>query len=630
MKSSLSAKLSIAALLFVIAMLLTETPAVKKLDFAFLDWMMINHETKEEPSTVVVALDQYTTRIFGWPLDKSLYAALISVLNEAGAKSIGFDLFFDSRHEASDEETLQKMVAEEELLGKTGSDTGAIFGSYINTDFRYDPKEALHYPPTPKNSLGSCDCIPNSEEEKKEKKFSYVQPLVPGVAKYNPKVAHVHIIPSKVDRVNRTILSCKNVFDGVVPDLALAMSGLKASHEDCFEQVVPYFRKAEQFDTISISDVISSTESEEQLAKLKQRIKGKYVLLGATDKTLKDVGPTPSGNMEPLVFVHANRLEGLLHNVKIRQFTMWIVFLLSAIISIIIVGYTQQARFYLIFSAISIPLFYGVSFLVFRSTLWVIPPMKALLPLFFTLIGSASYIGWKYFLFNQVLSNAFDDYVSPEILKWLKDTGGESLKKDSAERREISILFSDIAGYTSLSNSLNAESIMKSLELYLDEMMKITADHNGYVDKINGDGLMILFGAPKPFEDHAQKALKCAIKMQQRVGQMQKEWQDITDRELKIRIGVATDTVFVGNLGGKGHIEYSAIGRGVNLAARLEKSSEIGQVLVSEKTIEKAQMRPDGQSREVELKGYDNKVKVWQISCEGIENTKVENGDPDV
>jgi adenylate cyclase len=204
------------------------------------------------------------------------------------------------------------------------------------------------------------------------------------------------------------------------------------------------------------------------------------------------------------------------------------------------------------------------------------------------------------------------------------------LKKDSAQRREISILFSDIAGYTSLSNSLNAESIMKSLELYLDEMMKITADYNGYVDKINGDGLMILFGAPKPFEDHAKKALECALKMQERVLEIQGKWQEITGRELKIRIGVATDKVFVGNLGGKGHIEYSAIGRGVNLAARLEKSSDVGGVLVSEMTLEKAMMRPDGKSREVELKGYENKVKVWQISSIDIENTQLENGDADV
>lgn len=625
MKSSKTAKLSIAVILFFIGVLITETPAVKKLDFAFLDWMMITQETEEEPSTVVVALDQYTTRIFGWPLDKSLYAALIAVLKDSGAKGIGFDLFFTDRKEAADEETLAKMLAEEEFLGKTGASLGAIFGSYVNTDFRYDPKEAEHYPSTPGSSKGICTCKPSDADQERLKKFSYLQPLVPGVAKFEPRVAHVHLIPSEVDRVNRSIQGCRTVFDGAVPDLALAVIGMKAGPQDCKEQIVPYFRRADQFDMVSIADVITATESDEKFAELKKRINGKYVLLGATDKTLKDVGPTPSGDMEPLVFVHANRLEALLHDIRIQTPDRWVSLIIVLLLSVFCIIIMDQARYYLIAASVSIPLFFLFSFLVFRGALWFYPPMKILLPFFFTLMGSASYIGWKYFLFNQVLSNAFDNYVSPEILKWLKDTGGEILKKDSAQRREISILFSDIAGYTSLSNSLNAESIMKSLELYLDEMMKITADYSGYVDKINGDGLMILFGAPKPFEDHAEKALKCALRMQQRVAQMQDVWQEITGRELKIRIGVATGTVFVGNLGGKGHIEYSAIGRGVNLAARLEKNSEVGGVLVSEKTLEKADMRPAGNSREVELKGYESKVKVWQISSEGIEETPLED-----
>lgn len=630
MKSSITAKIFIAGLIFILGGLLTETPAVKKLDFAFLDWLMITQDVEDQPSTVVVALDQYTTGIFGWPLDKSLYAAIISVLHDAGAEKIGFDLFFTDRKETLDEDELKKMIESEKFLGETGAKIGTIFASYINRDFQNDPARISTYPATPKNSIKNCDCIPESEEEEQKKKFSYIQSLVPGIAEHSPQVAHVHIIPSEVDRVNRAVLGCKNVFDGTVPDLALAMTGLGPGEEGCSEQIVPYFRKVAQFDTISISDVIASTESDEQLAELKKRINGKYVLLGATDKTLKDVGPTPSGSMEPLVYVHANRLEALLNDVKIREFPVWINYVFVFFLLTVLVLVVKSARYCLVCTAASIPFFFFLSFAVFRTTFYFIHPMAAILPLVLASIGLASYIGWKYFLFNQVLSNAFDNYVSPEILKWLKDTGGESLKKDSAQRREISILFSDIAGYTSLSNSLNAESIMKSLELYLDEMMRITADCNGYVDKINGDGLMILFGAPKPFEDHAQKALECALKMQKRVTEMQEQWQEITGRELKIRIGVATDKVFVGNLGGEGHIEYSAIGRGVNLAARLEQSSDEGGVLVSETTLEKAMMRPNGKSREVELKGYENKVKVWQISSMDIENTQFENGEADV
>ena len=107
--------------------------------------------------------------------------------------------------------------------------------------------------------------------------------------------------------------------------------------------------------------------------------------------------------------------------------------------------------------------------------------MNLVFPFLMGAIFVAAFIGWNYFLFNQTLSHAFDTYVSPEILSWLKETGGEVLQSDAAELREITILFSDIAGYTSLSNSLEVDAIMSSLRLYLDEMMTITSQNQGYV-----------------------------------------------------------------------------------------------------------------------------------------------------
>jgi adenylate cyclase len=370
-------------------------------------------------------------------------------------------------------------------------------------------------------------------------------------------------------------------------------------------------------------DVIESSGSDEKMKILREKVNGKYVFVGATDETLKDIGPTPSGLVEPLVFLHLNRAEALLNDVRITRTPLWIIILIPFLILLMSAVLFEHARAFLISGTVWVAVIYSASYVLFRKSFIFIPPMEMFIPFFFANIACAGYLGWKYFLFNQVLSNAFDNYVSPEILSWLKETGGKVLQSNSAERRQITILFSDIAGYTSLSNSLNAESIMKSLRLYLDEMMTITAEHNGYVDKINGDGLMILFGAPKPFGDHAKKALDCAVAMQKKVHDMQKEWMEITGRELKIRIGIATDTVFVGNLGGAGHIEYSAIGRGVNFAARLESKSEIGGILVSEETVESAGLRPEGYKRSVELKGYEGEVAVWQISPVNYEKEKI-------
>jgi class 3 adenylate cyclase len=613
MKSSPWLKLLVIFTAFLAGTAVTQTSAVKKLDFAFLDYMMITEKPATPSQSVLVAVDQYSLSVFGWPVDKQLYGAMISVLKEAGAKRVGFDLFFTDRKEESDPDALQRMVESEEVLGEISSVTGSILGTFINTDYRKDETKTAQYPPTPINSRINCPCDGVSENEADDAKFKFAEKMVPGVLKFNPKIAHVHVIPSEVDRVNRTIIGCKMVFDGCVPDLAMAMVDAQPYEECCKEEIIPYFRKASDFTVISMVDVIEASGSNELMTELKKKVMDKYVFVGATDETLKDIGPTPSGLVEPLVFLHLNRAEALLNGITIKNVPWWFIVAVPLILLMILGYFSEHARVFLITGFISVPLVYGAGYLLFRNSHIFIPSIELFFPFLFANVAGAGYLGWKYFLFNQVLSNAFDNYVSPEILSWLKETGGEVLQSNSAQRREISILFSDIAGYTSLSNSLNAESIMKSLRLYLDAMMTITAEHNGYVDKINGDGLMILFGAPKPFSDHAKKALDCAIAMQKKVGEMQDEWIAVTDRELKIRIGIATDTVFVGNLGGAGHIEYSAIGRGVNFAARLESKSEIGGILVSEETVVSAGFRPPGQKRSVELKGYEGEVDVWQI-----------------
>ncbi|HSW61409.1 MAG TPA: adenylate/guanylate cyclase domain-containing protein, partial [bacterium] len=586
MKSSPYLKLLVTIAAFLIGTAVVHTPAVKKLDFSFLDLMMISVEPEAPAQSALIAVDQYSLSVFGWPVDRELYGAMISVLTEAGAKKVGFDLFFTDRKEETDPEAFKRMVESEEILGEESFKAGAILGSFVNTDYRKDPSKVVEYPPTPEKSRISCPCNDLSQEETDEAKFKFLEKMVAGVLKFNPLVAHVHVIPSDVDRVNRTIIGCKKVFDGCVPDLALAMVGKEPYEGCCHEEIIPYFRTSSEFTVISMVDVIESSGSEEKMKILKEKVAGKYVFVGATDETLKDIGPTPSGLVEPLVFLHLNRAEALLNNIRITRIPQWIIILIPLLLLILSAIFFEHVRAFMISGTVWVVLVYAASYVLFRNSYVFIPSMEMFIPFLFANIACAGYLGWKYFLFNQVLSNAFDNYVSPEILSWLKETGGKVLQSNSAERRQITILFSDIAGYTSLSNSLNAENIMKSLRLYLDAMMTITAEHNGYVDKINGDGLMILFGAPKPFNDHAKKALDCAVAMQKKVHEMQDEWMAVTGRELKIRIGMATGTVFVGNLGGAGHIEYSAIGRGVNFAARLESKSDIGGILISEETVE--------------------------------------------
>ncbi|HSA33653.1 MAG TPA: adenylate/guanylate cyclase domain-containing protein [bacterium] len=579
-------------------------PFSEKVDLSFLDLSQRYGLPKRDPGTVIVALDEKSFMVYGWPIGRELYAALIMTLHGAGAKRIGFDLFFADGFEScqTTDESRALLEENEDFLGQAAAASRTVLASFVVETIDGDPAK---FPPTPPKALFDC---------RERDSASYLKELLPGIVKHAPSMAHVHTIPSTIDGVNRRIRPCRSLYDGCVVDLASAMTDAPLDPVTCMEPaLVPFFRSYQQFPHLSMVDILEMSEHEQGLAELAKVVKDKYVVIGATDQTLKDVGPTPLSDLDPLVVTHANRIEGLLAGIAIRELPPATIFLLSAAVGLAIAFLVESGGLLLLFGALWAFLSFGVAFVLFKwQFLWV-PVSPLFLPAMCGLFAAAGYVAWHNFLFNQMLSQAFDNYVSPEILGWLRETGGDALRSDSAERRDITILFSDIAGYTTLSNALDADTIMRSLRFYLDRMLAIIQRHNGYVDKINGDGLMVLFGAPKHSDRHAEEAVTAAREMQEEVARMQEEWRRFTDRPLRIRVGVARGRVFVGNLGGTGHIEYTAIGQDVNLAARLESASEIGGVLVSSECYTHLAQRPPAWPRTVHLKGYADDLTAYQL-----------------
>ncbi len=579
-------------------------PFSQKVDLSFLDLSQKYGLPERDPGTVIVALDEKSFMVYGWPIGRELYAALIMTLHGAGAKKIGFDLFFTDGFEScqTTDEGRAALEENEEFLGQSAAASQAVLASFVVETVDGDPAK---FPPTPPKALFDC---------RERDSASYLKELLPGIVKHAPPMAHVHTIPSTIDGVNRKIRPCRSLYDGCVVDLASAMTGIPLDPATCMEPVlVPFFRSYDQFPRLSMVEVLEKSEDEKGLAELAKIVKDKYVVIGATDQTLKDVGPTPLSDLDPLVVTHANRIEGILAGIAIRELPQMTIFLFSAAAGLAVALAVGSSGLLLLFGSLWAFLSFGAAFLLFKWQFIWVPVSPLFLPAMFALFAAAGYVAWHNFLFNQMLSQAFDNYVSPEILSWLRETGGDALKSDSAERRDITILFSDIAGYTSMSNALDADTIMRSLRYYLDNMLIIAQKHNGYIDKINGDGLMILFGAPKRSERHAEEAVTAGAEMQQQLLAMQEEWHRFTGRPLRIRVGVARGKVFVGNLGGTGHIEYTAIGRDVNLAARLESGSEIGGVLVSADCYEALTAKPPAWRRRVHLKGYTDDVVAYQL-----------------
>ena len=547
----------------------------------------------------IVALDSETVETLGWPVQKELYAAAIGALREAKAKAIGFDILFSDKEQRLEPD----VMSPEQLLGVEAQRAGAVFASYLVTG------GGGQLPRTPPQSSVACPAASPGE---------WVKPLLPGIAG-KAQIGHI-AADADADGTYRRIKPCKAVHDGCVADLASKLTGTVLVGASCQEaELIPFFRAFSEFPQLRLGEVIELSETPEGKARLAAFASGRVVLFGETDRSLGDFGPTPRSPSEPLVTLHANRVDALLAGVRIVSVPPPALLIISLLVLGLVLWRLERGRTLLAAAGLLTLVTLAASAIGFRVGPTWIAPAPLLVPALCGCLGAAGKEAWRYVRLNVELDLAFGKYVAPEVLAWLKATGGTALEPSAAEAREVSVLFSDIAGYTHLSNTLPAAKVMESLRFYLDEMVAIVLRHRGYVDKINGDGLVVLFGAPRNSEAHAQEAFACGRDMHRAVVNANARWKAITGTDLKIRIGVATGSAFVGNLGGAGHFEYSAIGQVVNLAARLESKSEVGGILLSAATRTTLTERPPGDWRDVELKGYESQdpVRAWQVPPEG-------------
>jgi adenylate cyclase len=158
------------------------------------------------------------------------------------------------------------------------------------------------------------------------------------------------------------------------------------------------------------------------------------------------------------------------------------------------------------------------------------------------------------------------------------------------EEREITAFFSDLQGFTSISESLTPAEIVELLNEFLTEMTNIILKHEGTVDKFEGDAIIAFFGAPNMLEDHAVRSCRASIDMQKRLSELRKRWKDTGKSELRMRIGLCTGLAVVGNMGSKNRMDYTMMGDTVNTASRLEGINKLygTYTLISETTCKAA------------------------------------------
>ncbi len=216
---------------------------------------------------------------------------------------------------------------------------------------------------------------------------------------------------------------------------------------------------------------------------------------------------------------------------------------------------------------------------------------------------------------NELIRQIFGRYITDEIVDTLLET--ESGLALGGDRREITILTSDLRGFTAQANVLSSEQVIKILNLYLGAMADVITEYHGTINQFLGDGILVFFGAPVHRDNDPERAVACAIAMQQAMKAINEELTEWGVASLEMGIGINTGEVIVGNVGSEKRTHYSAIGNNVNLAYRIESYTIGGQIFISETTLNQVKNIVKIWSKKlVRPKGIKQETAVYEI--EGI------------
>jgi len=186
---------------------------------------------------------------------------------------------------------------------------------------------------------------------------------------------------------------------------------------------------------------------------------------------------------------------------------------------------------------------------------------------------------------QECLQHSLSCYLSPAVAEGLAQSG-EPLCL-TGQRMEVVVLFADLRGFSSMAQGLEPESVVELLNSYLGVMVDVILKYSGTLDKFVGDGVMALFGAPAPLVAAAEKAVECAVEMQEEIGRLNRRRQHSGEAHLHLGVGISCGAAVVGNIGSPVRMDFTAIGETVNLAARLQEYSRGGEIMVSEKVYQK-------------------------------------------
>ena len=482
----------------------------------------------------IITLDQAsldwgrTENGLGWPWPRETYTYLLDFLARAKPRAVAFDVLFSepSVYGVEDDQRLAQRIRESGnvvLVHKAAERTGGV---------------------------------------------------VPELAASAVSLAHVGEIPDDDGIFRRLVLRHA---DGR-PSLALA--ALLAGHAPGSPQVIadhPYLLRfrgpAGTIPTSSVSEIIRS----ELLLRQGGRptvdpalFRDCSVFLGFSAPGLLDLRATPIGGVMPGVEIHATALSNLLAHDFLRATRGGTVALFTAFFGLLagvgIVFASQPLRSLAIVILLApMPLAAGLA--AYKAGFWL-----PVLPATVAIMGAAGLA----LLWNQAtegrqrtyIKRVFGQYLHPSVIEQLLDDPRQLAL--GGQKKELTILFSDLQGFTSISEQLTPEQLTVLLNDYLSEMTEIILAEEGTIDKYEGDAIIAFWNAPLDQPDHASRAVRAAMRCQQRLAELRPRYREQYGAELYMRIGINTGEAVVGNMGSSKRFNYTVLGDAVNLAARLE------------------------------------------------------------
>ena len=544
----------VAVLALVALWLLSFTPQWRQLEFKTFDaYTALAARGPGDTPVVIVAIDEPSFRELGlhWPFPRRTHAELIERAASDGALVIAFDLLFAEATNAADDGRMADAIrrARNVVLAKTRE----------------------------------------KSQTSVSREWTLVEPL-PELVEAGARTGEVGVDPD-ADFVVRMMPSFADSFDREIVRLAHGKDAA-AGASNAVQTLVRYEGPHGSFPTVHYYQALSPGMLPAGF------FKDKIVLIGLdvhaspeVTRRQADLYNSPfldaEGGVMPGVEIHANIISNLLQGRALIPASNTLNTMVAGllVLGVGLVGVRRSpAVTAATLAALSVALL-GLSYVLFTSyDSWLSPllPIAAAAAMFIvqTAVGFLSERRRA-----QETKRAFAQYVPAEVVNRLIER--PELLELGGEERELTLLFADLANFTTMSEKLAPRAVVAVLGKYFDAMSTVIYRHSGTVDKYIGDGIMAFWGAPLPDDRHAERALQAAIDMQDQFGKLARRLERKGAPVMSMRIGIHTGNVIVGNVGSRARFAYTAIGDAVNLASRLEGANKAygTSILLSEATV---------------------------------------------